>query len=151
MKFNKQFWIVFLCISVLLWCFREEKNKANPSGIPEFWLTIFKNVGILAEMVQEHDEPILKHLIDVKVILLKADPMVKHMLNNQSSQTCTRLKLVMLMVVPKNYRTTASLRKNFNSHPLSALKAPFAVGTKDTFYFVICKLSSFTSLFILLT
>lgn len=27
-------------------------------------------------MIQEHDEPILKHLIDVKVIFLKAEPMV---------------------------------------------------------------------------
>uniref|UniRef100_A0A1B6LNY8 Nucleosome assembly protein 1-like 4 n=1 Tax=Graphocephala atropunctata TaxID=36148 RepID=A0A1B6LNY8_9HEMI len=53
----------------------EEKNKANANGIPDFWLTIFKNVGILSEMVQEHDEPILKHLIDVKVIFLKANPM----------------------------------------------------------------------------
>jgi len=52
----------------------EEKNKANAKGIPDFWLTIFKNVGILAEMVQERDEPILKHLIDVKVIFLK-EPM----------------------------------------------------------------------------
>jgi len=53
----------------------EEKNKANANGIPDFWLTIFKNVAILSEMVQEHDEPILKHLIDVKVQFLKADPM----------------------------------------------------------------------------
>lgn len=51
------------------------KDK-NVKGIPEFWLTIFKNVGMLAEMVQEHDEPILKHLYDVKVIFLENNPMV---------------------------------------------------------------------------
>ena len=36
-------------------------------GIPEFWLTIFKNVDMLQEMVQEHDEPALAALQDVKV------------------------------------------------------------------------------------
>jgi nucleosome assembly protein 1-like 1 len=44
-------------------------------GIPDFWLTIFKNVAMLADMVQEHDEPILKHLYDIKVIFLEKDPM----------------------------------------------------------------------------
>lgn len=31
---------------------------------------------MLADIVQEHDEPILKHLYDVKVIFLEKDPMV---------------------------------------------------------------------------
>lgn len=39
----------------------------NTKGIPEFWLTIFKNVDLLAEMLQEHDEPILLHLTDIKL------------------------------------------------------------------------------------
>ncbi|CAB3388211.1 Hypothetical predicted protein [Cloeon dipterum] len=49
----------------------EDKNKKNEpeKGIPDFWLTIFKNVGILSEMVQEHDEPILKNLKDIVVTL----------------------------------------------------------------------------------
>uniref|UniRef100_H3CIZ5 Nucleosome assembly protein 1-like 1 n=1 Tax=Tetraodon nigroviridis TaxID=99883 RepID=H3CIZ5_TETNG len=38
-----------------------------PKGIPEFWLTVFKNVDLLSDMLQEHDEPILKHLQDIKV------------------------------------------------------------------------------------
>lgn len=53
----------------------EEKKDENVNGIPEFWLTILKNVGMLAEMVQEHDEPILKHLEDVRIIFLN-NPMV---------------------------------------------------------------------------
>lgn len=40
-------------------------------GIPDFWLTIFKNVQLLSDMVQEHDEPILKHLEDIKIIFNK--------------------------------------------------------------------------------
>lgn len=38
----------------------------NVKGIPNFWLTIFKNVSKLSEMVQDHDEPILKSLQDIK-------------------------------------------------------------------------------------
>jgi len=51
----------------------DEDNKPdhdfdeNTKGIPEFWLTIFKNVDLLSEMLQDHDEPILKHLTDIKV------------------------------------------------------------------------------------
>nr|XP_026252752.1 nucleosome assembly protein 1-like 1 [Urocitellus parryii] len=43
------------------------EEKEDPKGIPEFWLTVFKNVDLLSDMVQEHDEPILKHLKDIKV------------------------------------------------------------------------------------
>ncbi|XP_038664401.1 nucleosome assembly protein 1-like 1 [Scyliorhinus canicula] len=47
-------------------------NKSNealrkPKGIPGFWLTVFKKVHILRDMIQEHDESILKHLQDVNV------------------------------------------------------------------------------------
>lgn len=40
----------------------------NTKGIPEFWLTAMKNVEILEEMIQEHDEDVLKHLTDIKLI-----------------------------------------------------------------------------------
>merc|ERR1711913_135265 len=36
-------------------------------GVPEFWLTIFKNVDMLQEMVQEADEPLLHKLTDITV------------------------------------------------------------------------------------
>jgi len=39
----------------------------NTKGIPEFWLTIFKNVDLLSEMVQDYDEPILRHLTDIQL------------------------------------------------------------------------------------
>jgi hypothetical protein len=47
----------------------EALNRENTQGVPDFWLTIFKNVDMLAEMVQPHDEPILKHLQDVQLKL----------------------------------------------------------------------------------
>lgn len=44
------------------------------TGIPDFWVTLFKNTDIIGEMIQEHDEPILKHLIDVNVTISR-EPM----------------------------------------------------------------------------
>lgn len=40
----------------------------NTKGVPEFWLTAMKNVELVEEMIQEHDEDVLKHLTDVKLI-----------------------------------------------------------------------------------
>ncbi|KAI4894591.1 hypothetical protein NFI96_018814, partial [Prochilodus magdalenae] len=59
----------------------EKKAESAPAedlkGIPEFWLTIFKHVDMLGEMLQEHDEPILKHLQDIKVKFSEpGEPMV---------------------------------------------------------------------------
>lgn len=46
---------------------KEDNEGADVKGIPSFWLTVFKNVDMLSEMIQDHDEPILNHLQDVKV------------------------------------------------------------------------------------
>ncbi|EHB03631.1 Nucleosome assembly protein 1-like 1 [Heterocephalus glaber] len=46
---------------------KKDEGKEDPKGIPEFWLTVFKDIDLLSDMVQEHDEPILKHLKDIKV------------------------------------------------------------------------------------
>ncbi|KAK6488303.1 nucleosome assembly protein 1-like 1-A isoform X2 [Huso huso] len=46
---------------------KKDEEKEDPKGVPEFWLTVFKNVDLLSDMLQEHDEPILKHLKDIKV------------------------------------------------------------------------------------
>ena len=51
-------------------------SEENVDGVPEFWLTIFKNVDMLSDMVQEHDEPILSSLQDIKVNFQEANPMV---------------------------------------------------------------------------
>ncbi|KAJ8728685.1 hypothetical protein PYW07_006381 [Mythimna separata] len=45
----------------------EPPMDPNVKGVPDFWYTIFKNVSMLCEMMQEHDEPILKTLQDIKV------------------------------------------------------------------------------------
>uniref|UniRef100_A0A2I3TQR3 Uncharacterized protein n=1 Tax=Pan troglodytes TaxID=9598 RepID=A0A2I3TQR3_PANTR len=46
---------------------KKDEEKKDSKGIPEFRLTVFKNVDLLSDMLQEHDEPILKHLKDIKV------------------------------------------------------------------------------------
>ena len=65
-------------------CFYQVKEKAkldeankneDVKGIPSFWLTIFKNVEMLAEMVQEADEPVLESLTDITVTFSEKDPM----------------------------------------------------------------------------
>lgn len=43
----------------------------NVTGIPYFWLTIFRNSELLSGMVQEHDEPVLKKLRDIKIKYLE--------------------------------------------------------------------------------
>lgn len=52
----------------------KEKTEEDMKGIPGFWSTVFKNVDMLAEMVQDHDEPILNHLQDIKVKFIDAEP-----------------------------------------------------------------------------
>ncbi|CAD5126058.1 DgyrCDS14227 [Dimorphilus gyrociliatus] len=47
----------------------KEEEEKNITGVPTFWLTIFKNVPLLNEMLQEHDEPILESLTDIRVVM----------------------------------------------------------------------------------
>ncbi|KFM57101.1 Nucleosome assembly protein 1-like 4, partial [Stegodyphus mimosarum] len=48
--------------------------EAEIKGIPEFWLTALKNAPTVADLIEEYDEPILKHLVDVKAVTL-SEPM----------------------------------------------------------------------------
>jgi len=54
---------------------KTDDKDEDVKGIPGFWLTIFKNVDMLSEMIQTQDEPILNHLQDVKVEFKEKDPM----------------------------------------------------------------------------
>lgn len=44
-----------------------KKTPTNVKGVPNFWYTIFRNTEILSEMVQTHDEPVLKKLQDIQI------------------------------------------------------------------------------------
>lgn len=41
-----------------------EPNQLT-KGVPNFWLHVLKNVDHICEMIQEHDEPVLQHLVDI--------------------------------------------------------------------------------------
>ncbi|CAF0940302.1 unnamed protein product [Adineta steineri] len=47
----------------------KKKDEEKAVGIPEFWLQVFKNSDALSELIKEHDEPVLKHLIDVRLTM----------------------------------------------------------------------------------
>ncbi|XP_049817259.1 nucleosome assembly protein 1-like 1 isoform X2 [Aethina tumida] len=56
------------CEDYCTYLYYRQKFGIKKSGIPCFWLCIFRNTGILCDLVQNHDELILKHLTDVKVV-----------------------------------------------------------------------------------
>lgn len=41
----------------------EPDNGAK--GVAEFWLNVLRGSDVISDMIQEHDEPILKHLVDI--------------------------------------------------------------------------------------
>lgn len=45
---------------------RYETVTSKDGGVPGFWLKCLENNMICADEIHEHDEPILKHLIDIK-------------------------------------------------------------------------------------
>ena len=52
----------------------ESEKDENTKGILYFWMTAFRNVEMLAGMIKEHDEPIMKHLEDVQVTYTNKEP-----------------------------------------------------------------------------
>jgi nucleosome assembly protein 1-like 1 len=45
----------------------DKEGEGKVTGVPQFWSTVWRNMDLLADMVQEHDEPIMHHLKDVQV------------------------------------------------------------------------------------
>jgi len=39
---------------------------ADAKGIPDFWLTVFRNCSPVSGMITERDEPVIKYLIDIR-------------------------------------------------------------------------------------
>lgn len=78
----------------------ESGDKADLKGIPDFWLTVFRNVDILAEMIQEADEPLIRHLTDIEVVMSQ-EPMGFTLVFHFS---------------PNEYITNATLTKEYSLH-----------------------------------
>ncbi|EYC32875.1 hypothetical protein Y032_0002g1139 [Ancylostoma ceylanicum] len=55
----------------------ELNDKSQPDdgskGIPSFWLNVLKGSDMTQDMIQDHDEPILKHLTDITTSI-EVDP-----------------------------------------------------------------------------
>lgn len=50
-------------------------EEGDLTGIPYFWLTVFKNAKMIDGMVHSYDEPVLKYLYDVRIEYFKSpDP-----------------------------------------------------------------------------
>lgn len=81
---------------------KKEDSEEPAKGIPEFWLTIFKNVDMLQEMVQEHDEPVLAALTDVKVTF-----------SDGSNQTTPMGFKLHFYFGPNEYFTNSELTKEY--------------------------------------
>uniref|UniRef100_A0A1I8H607 Nucleosome assembly protein 1-like 1 n=1 Tax=Macrostomum lignano TaxID=282301 RepID=A0A1I8H607_9PLAT len=54
---------------------KSEQQLQQPAGpgVPGFWLTALKNVDLLSQMIRDQDEPILRHLTDIKVITFSGE------------------------------------------------------------------------------
>merc|ERR1712189_106385 len=46
----------------------KKEEEEDYKGIKEFWMTAMKNVETIAEMIEPHDEPILTHLTDIRLL-----------------------------------------------------------------------------------
>lgn len=51
----------------------EDEEDKKVKGIPKFWFTALQNYDVIAELIQEHDVPILEHLEDI-TLELKEEP-----------------------------------------------------------------------------
>jgi hypothetical protein len=52
----------------------QDDEDEDTKGIPQFWLQAFKSTDLIMEMLQLHDEPVLKHLRDIRVRMHDTKP-----------------------------------------------------------------------------
>merc|ERR1719320_1248682 len=100
----------------------EEKDKAPAKGVPEFWLTIFKNIEMMQDMIQEHDEPALETLNDVKVTFSEGS----------SAESPMGFKLH-FMFGPNDYFTDTELTKEYEMKCAPSEQDPFSFDGPEIF------------------
>lgn len=105
----------------------------NTKGIPEFWLSAMKNVELLADMIQEHDEDILKHLTDIKLIFTgKKD-------DNPEDESEMGFVLEFLFT-PNDYFTNTALTKSYKMKSEPDEDDPFSFEGPDIVSCTGCKI-----------
>lgn len=90
----------------------ESKVDTDVKGIPEFWLTIFKSTDVLQDMIQDHDEPILKSLQDIRVAF--------------SESTNPMTFTLEFIFEPNEYFTNTVLKKCYKMRHMPDEKDPFS-------------------------
>jgi len=109
------------------------KLDENTKGIPEFWLTAMRNVELIEEMIQEHDEPLLHHLTDVKLIFTgkKAD----------STDDDTEMGFVLeFHFSPNDFFTNTALTKTYRMKSEPDKDDPFSFDGPDIFACTGCQI-----------
>jgi len=100
---------------------KEKKDEKPAKGVPEFWLTIFKNIEITQDMIQEQDEPALTALNDVKVTFSdgKGDAPMGFKLH--------------FMFGPNDYFTDTELTKEYEMKCVANEQDPFSFDGPEIF------------------
>lgn len=100
---------------------KEKKEEVPAKGVPEFWLTILKNIEITQDMIQEHDEPALEALRDVKVTF-----------SDGQADAPMGFKLH-FMFGPNDYFTDAELTKEYEMKCVPSEQDPFSFDGPEIF------------------
>merc|ERR1711881_785466 len=104
------------------------KLDENTKGIPEFWLTAMRNVELIEEMIQEHDEPILKHLTDIKLIFTGKKA------GEEVAEDDTEMGFVLeFHFSPNDYFTNTALMKTYRMKSEPDEDDPFSFDGPDIF------------------
>lgn len=111
------------------------KLDENTKGVPEFWLTAMKNVELIEEMIQEHDEDVLKHLTDVKLIFTGKQE--GRMTGNDEAEMGFVLEF---HFGPNDYFTNTALTKTYKMKSEPDKEDPFAFDGPDIYACSGCKI-----------
>lgn len=100
----------------------------DTKGIPEFWLTAMKNVEILEEMIQEHDEDVLKHLTDIKLIFTGKKE------GEMSAEDDSEMGFILeFLFSPNEYFTNTTLAKTYKMKAEPDKDDPFSFDGPDIY------------------
>lgn len=105
----------------------------NAKGIPEFWMTAMRNVELIGDMIQDHDEDILKHLTDVKLIFTGK--------KGDSSTDDSEMGFVLEFLFNQNdYFTNTALTKTYKMKSEPDPEDPFSFEGPDIIACTGCKI-----------
>jgi len=74
-----------------------DPDKEKEVGVPDFWLTVLKSTSLICDQIEPADEDVLKHLVDIKLVVMDS-PM--------------RYKLTFVFT-PNEYFTDTELTKTY--------------------------------------